>query len=71
MRPDILPIAKSAMKYFFDIDPVLTESVLLQAFTTGQVITKEFRHAIASKGKKNSSVYNYLILPDTTSYNAA
>jgi hypothetical protein len=34
------------MKYFFDIDPVLTETVMEQAFTHSQLIRSELRYTI-------------------------
>ncbi len=72
MKANLLPIAKSAMKYFFDIDPVLTETVMVQALTSGQLIQKELRHAIRSNVKQTRTMIIELISHDGNhSYNAA
>lgn len=72
MKANLLPIAKSAMKYFFDIDPVLTETVMVQALTHGQLIQKELRHAIRANVKHNKTrIIDLIGAEGSHSYNAA
>ena len=46
MKTRLLTIAKGAMKFFFDIDPMLTEHFVLQAATQSILIKEEIRFTV-------------------------
>ncbi len=72
MKANILPIAKSAMKYFFDIDPVLTETVVLQALAHGQLLQGELKHTIAAGMQQRKARIINLVSPHNNhNWNAA
>lgn len=71
MKASILPIAKSAMKYFFDIDPVVTETVMIQALAQGQLIQSELRQAIRTNVHQRKTRIIDLMQEGTHTWNAA
>lgn len=46
MKRNVLELTKSAAKYFFDIDPVLTEHMVVQTVTHAQALQQKCRFAI-------------------------
>jgi len=72
MKASILPIAKSAMKYFFDIDPVVTETVMMQAVAQGHLLQQELRQAIAANvQQRKSRIIEMVNHEGTHNWNAA
>jgi hypothetical protein len=72
MKASILPIAKSAMKYFFDIDPVITETVMMQAVAQGHLLHHELRNAIhANVQQRKSRIIEMMNQEGSHSWNAA
>jgi len=73
MKKSILPIAKTAMKYFFDLDPILTEHVVTQVAAKGMFLGHEFRQVLHTNIQQSKSKVNQLFAPinGNHSWNAA
>lgn len=65
MKKSILGITKSAMKYFFDIDPMLTEQVVLHTAVQLQVIHHEMQHTLQHNLRQHKTRMVRLLRMDT------
>jgi len=71
MKANILPIAKTAMKYFFDIDPVITETVMMQAMAQGQLLQHELRHVMRANTQQRKTRIIHLMPEGSHNWNVA
>ena len=63
MNTSLLTIAKGAMKFFFDIDPVLTEHFMLQAASQSVLIKEEIGFTVKDNIRQGKTRMVQLLNP--------
>ena len=72
IKQNILSIAKTAMKHFFDIDPVLKEHFVWQTAAQAQLLQQEVKHVLHHNIQQSKVKIIQLVHPEMShNWNAA
>ena len=64
MKKNLISIVKTALKHFFDIDPVITEHMILQTATGAQLISQEVQHTLLTNVQQGKTRIIRLLHPE-------
>ena len=64
MKQNILSIAKTAMKHFFDIDPVITEHFVWHTAAQAHFLQQEMKHALHHNVQQSKAKIIQLVHPE-------